>query len=367
MGHSLGFKHSGKEDDSYADESGYMGYAVNELYSPRKAFNAHKHWISGWFDNRAIALEQPLLEHGAVALPVVSFVDASREGVPEKFAAVVRIGDLYLHYNRAKGYNNETSNDQKDLVTITSATNEIEVSYFAAALAPGETYSHANYDGNGTAALVIQVCDLSVGGPVSDIDYATISIHLEDGVHTSRCGNPALTKANLWTPAVTANSIPPTTSPIATQTLSPTAATTFDEDDSSLTEHPAMDLNSNIVQYNPYEPEVLVEDPRTEETQPQQDHTTSSTFDRMLISLLAVAGFLFLLAGGVAYCMYWCNKDQDDNKRPSSDKTKKSKLPPDLDLSETEDSERDDEDFIVEIRRIPLSRSYMQDQRFCEI
>ena len=38
MGHSLGFKHSGKEGDSYGDESGYMGYAINKSHFPQKAF-----------------------------------------------------------------------------------------------------------------------------------------------------------------------------------------------------------------------------------------------------------------------------------------------------------------------------------------
>ena len=38
IGHSLGFKHSGKGNDSYADESGYMGYAINMFDYPRKAF-----------------------------------------------------------------------------------------------------------------------------------------------------------------------------------------------------------------------------------------------------------------------------------------------------------------------------------------
>ena len=38
MGHSLGFKHSGKGNDSYADESGYMGYAINLIDYPQKAF-----------------------------------------------------------------------------------------------------------------------------------------------------------------------------------------------------------------------------------------------------------------------------------------------------------------------------------------
>jgi hypothetical protein len=38
MGHGLGFRHSGRGGNDYADESGYMGYAHNVNGWPRKAF-----------------------------------------------------------------------------------------------------------------------------------------------------------------------------------------------------------------------------------------------------------------------------------------------------------------------------------------
>lgn len=38
LGHSLGFQHSGIEDNIYADKTGYMGYAVNQIGTPRKSF-----------------------------------------------------------------------------------------------------------------------------------------------------------------------------------------------------------------------------------------------------------------------------------------------------------------------------------------
>jgi hypothetical protein len=38
MGHGFGFRHSGQGGNDYADESGYMGYAHNEIGWPRKAF-----------------------------------------------------------------------------------------------------------------------------------------------------------------------------------------------------------------------------------------------------------------------------------------------------------------------------------------
>jgi hypothetical protein len=38
LGHSTGFQHSGTGDNDYNDKAGYMGYAVNEIGSPLKAY-----------------------------------------------------------------------------------------------------------------------------------------------------------------------------------------------------------------------------------------------------------------------------------------------------------------------------------------
>jgi hypothetical protein len=38
MGHGLGFQHSGIGDDTYSDKTDYMGFAVNMVGLPRKAF-----------------------------------------------------------------------------------------------------------------------------------------------------------------------------------------------------------------------------------------------------------------------------------------------------------------------------------------
>jgi hypothetical protein len=43
MGHGFGFRHSGRGDSDYADESGYMGYAHNRIGWPRKAFVSVKY------------------------------------------------------------------------------------------------------------------------------------------------------------------------------------------------------------------------------------------------------------------------------------------------------------------------------------
>lgn len=192
IGHAvLGFKHSGKGKDSYADEQGYMGYAINQLYGPQKGFNAHKHWMSGWFDNRAVDIQSKLFRSRAMAAPLVSFVDASNLFLPRSEEAVVlKIGPLYVQYNLAKGYNAGTYIDQKDRVTITLAEEDESVSDLVAALAENEIYRHPNFDGIGND-LIIETCAFETEN-LGDIDYALVSIHLDDGVQSSLCGNATI-------------------------------------------------------------------------------------------------------------------------------------------------------------------------------
>ena len=113
--------------------------------------------MSGWFEDKALSLKPYLLQTGALALPLASFVDARQDDFPESASVLVRVGDLYLQYNKAKGYNIETFDDQKDRVTVVLAQSEEHVSDLVAALLPTERYEHANFDGNGNS-LIIEAC-----------------------------------------------------------------------------------------------------------------------------------------------------------------------------------------------------------------
>jgi hypothetical protein len=102
----------------------------------------------------------------------------------EDDAVLVRVGNMYIQYNRAKGYNAE-SNANQDEVTITEAEGSGQVSYALAGLSVGESYAYPDFDNSGHS-LIIEVCDMVE----LSFDYALLSIHLDDGRQTSACDTP---------------------------------------------------------------------------------------------------------------------------------------------------------------------------------
>jgi hypothetical protein len=180
LGHSFGFRHSGANGNEYGDESGYLGYAENMFGMPRKAFNAHKHWLSGWFRQRAVSVD-PALKGSAIGGRLVSFVDYGDSHLTSHDVVLVKAGNLYIQYNRAKGYNVDTPEPYIDRVVITEATGDLEISWWKAALVTGDEYVYQNFSGNNS--LVIKVCDQLTGL----YDFALISLHMDDGMQSSAC------------------------------------------------------------------------------------------------------------------------------------------------------------------------------------
>jgi hypothetical protein len=116
---------------------------------------------------------------------LVAFVDYLNQDLKEDDAVLVRVGNMYVQYNRAKGYNAESNANQNE-VTITKAEGSGQVSYALAGLSVGESYAYSDFDNSGHD-LIIEVCDMAVE---LTFDYALLSIHLDDGLQTSVCDAP---------------------------------------------------------------------------------------------------------------------------------------------------------------------------------
>ena len=119
---------------------------------------------------------------GPVVSNLVSFVDYGDADMQTNDLVLMRAGNLYLHYNRAKGYNSDTPSAYRDRVVVTESAGDLEVSNFIAALSKGQSYFYPNF--SGFNSLVIEVCDQMTGS----YDYATVSIYVEDGIQQSNCG-----------------------------------------------------------------------------------------------------------------------------------------------------------------------------------
>lgn len=120
-------------------------------------------------------------DRGAVIGHLASFVDYRDPDLQQSDVVLMRAGNLYLHYNRAKGYNSDTPSAYKDRVVVTESPGALEVSNFVAALSKGQSYFYPNFSGYNS--LVIEVCDQMTGA----YDYAVVSMYIQDGIQKSIC------------------------------------------------------------------------------------------------------------------------------------------------------------------------------------
>jgi hypothetical protein len=141
--------------------------------------NGYKHWISGWFRDRSLVINDHPWRSPPIEKRLVSFVHYSSDALSDDDVVLIRIGNLYLQYNRAKLYNVDT--DLPDTVTITYAASEEDASDRLAALSDGERWAYRNWDDG--HSLVVQVCSMEQFESASQFDFAIVRIYMDDGVH----------------------------------------------------------------------------------------------------------------------------------------------------------------------------------------
>jgi hypothetical protein len=174
LGHSaFGFLHSNQYGIIQADTTGYMGYSYGAQNFPCMCFNAHKNWLGGWFRDRAlqIKLSNPKdVWNGKIA----AFVDYHLT-TPEE-PVVIRVGDLYLQYNRAKDFNNETMESSNQLVVVQDRPRGSELLASLDGLQFNTTfYMHRNFNENNDT-LFIAVCAVLPGDNETFPDFMDITI-----------------------------------------------------------------------------------------------------------------------------------------------------------------------------------------------
>ena len=236
-------------------------------------------------------------------------------------------------------------------MTVNYADSDIAVSDLVAAMTDGESFRHpgffAGYD------LVIEVCSQEVDVD-NDVNYAVLSIHLDDGVHTSLCGDATLS-ANVWlgeggswlieTAEPTAAPTPsgqltelagdtketttvPTVSPTSDITLSPTLASVSPQDE-----------NYTSV-------EILAEDNNFV-------HTTTTTKQKGIrILLIVMVACSAVVVAGFATVWYQALTSTNGKKKQVQEEE-----PTETDLSDRSE----DEDIIIEVRQLPKDSSPVND------
>jgi hypothetical protein len=195
-----------------------MGFSSSSREGPHKCFNGQNIWHFGWFSDRTISVD-PF--QGVQLVELAPFVDYDRTYSNQ--AVLVSIFDIHLVYNRAKGFNSETS-EYGNTVTVTQEKTEINSALLGALDMNESKFIIQNYMDTGRT-LRIEVCKSSIG--TSSADYMLLSIGLGDAmcpttpVPASKVTpHPTATPTDAWTWA-------PTYRPTEAPTYRPTEAPTY--------------------------------------------------------------------------------------------------------------------------------------------
>lgn len=193
--HNLGLPHAYENGVEYEDETGYMGNAPQQINFPRKCYNGPNHWHLGWY-SRTLELN---FESDAPSPPtnvkLAAFVDYDMTS--DEHYVIIKVGDVYLQYNRATKFNVDTS-EMKDMVTITEFSNH------KTNLVAGLNSQSRFWQSNDTQVMV-EFCRRS------DVSFKPNYIEISIGQTETDCGN--------------APTLQPSTSPTLHPPLLPTSTT----------------------------------------------------------------------------------------------------------------------------------------------
>ena len=178
---------------------------MNRFDFPQMCFNAAKSWQLGWYAEKSAEIKP---DKNKMTLNLDAFVDYN--SVPSNEYVLLKVGTMYVIYNKQKGINSETQ-EFGNQVTITEMATEHDFSHAVGNLISGQKYSFT-YQG---ATAAIEMCSTENYGGV---DKATVSVYMEsDG---SGCPTPAPIPATQA--PTTAPTLPPTPEPTMPPTPYPT-------------------------------------------------------------------------------------------------------------------------------------------------
>lgn len=152
------------------------GYHNRENF-PQTCYNAANHWQLGWYSEFQRTMDE---NEGPTLIKISAFVDHDL-AVPGKDIIVLKVGNFYMQYNRAKGINQDTF-EYKDTLVITQESKSGGATSFVAALDENETLRAEI----GSKPWTAQVCSKHQGNQNSKVpDYLMVSV----GFGKSICGS----------------------------------------------------------------------------------------------------------------------------------------------------------------------------------
>ena len=223
LGHNLGWHHSRENNDDYGDRSCYMGKSYRIERGPAICFNAHKMWVAGWYQDKAVDLDPSVRP---VKLKLVAFTDASKIRPNDPvYRTLVRVGDMYMVFNRSEGPN-EGVIEKRNRVAIVQADspNSKSEMLYGLILPTAQSYTRTAVFPNGRShSVTVEVCERTEEG--NDIDIFVLGVRLSHQATACNLdfGLPGNAATPLPTVRRTTNPTPrPTRNPTPQMTQPPT-------------------------------------------------------------------------------------------------------------------------------------------------
>mmetsp|Transcript_22863 Transcript_22863/g.53988 ORF Transcript_22863/g.53988 Transcript_22863/m.53988 type:complete len:722 (-) Transcript_22863:213-2378(-) len=218
IGHNLGLAHAGKDNISYGDKSGMMGFSYRQDNGPLQCFNPAKSYQLGWYDDKVVEIDP---EDGTWVGTLIGAVDYKNDSVDQNSKVVVKITspdrtNLYVGYNRKKGMNSGVPL-AGDRVTIVEQGLGYSSSNFVGNLSPDDPI-HTFYSfGGSNKNLVVEFIDRK-----SYYNEVTVAIYYDTCIYPSCC-NGRTCNTNGFKPSPIGTPAPqPLPSPVASPTPKPT-------------------------------------------------------------------------------------------------------------------------------------------------
>jgi hypothetical protein len=141
LGHNMGLDHSGLGRLAYGDQSGIMGYSYERNNWPLMCFNSAKNWQLGWYSDKSIDLSADRSIIGTWAGRLYGYPDY--ESIPDNGHVLIKIGDIFIQYNKIAEMNKETQHKLSQVVFVQSTAANGSKSSSLAGLVSG-TFEHNN-------------------------------------------------------------------------------------------------------------------------------------------------------------------------------------------------------------------------------
>jgi Gametolysin peptidase M11 len=201
IGHNFGLGHARRAGAAQGEQTGFMGLAYASPDISSKCFNAANYWELGWVAEGTMALDASE-EASPSMVPLTSIVDV----VPEagESVAILKFDDLYMLYNRAKGFNTGTGDLRNSVVIVQPIAWGTQLVAGLDLVQP--LFTRTSEDGS---TLTIELCrtpeneDDDQGAPAGNTTARLNQVLVSVGYNTSTslCPPPVPSSTGPWTNA----------------------------------------------------------------------------------------------------------------------------------------------------------------------